>query len=277
MGHLVANYHTHNKLCNHAVGECSDYVKEAIRLNMKEIGLSDHDPIPEEFMSKEDYNDNLCYRNMTYDQFENIYLNEVDEVKKKYSNDIKIYAGLECEYLEGHDDYYKSLLKRLDYLNLGVHFFKDKYGNIINSYHKIDTNNVIDYANTCVKGMRTGMFKILVHPDLFMFDYKNINGERKFDENAIKASKMILEEAEKLGIYVEVNVNGLANSRKYHSYEWLYPYYEFWNLAKDYKNLKIVIGIDAHDPKSLDSTDIDLVKEFVKNYNLNILDTIKWD
>ena len=276
MGRLLANYHTHNKLCNHAVGNCTDYVCEAIKLGYKEIGLTDHDPIKEDFMSKEDYEDNWCQRNMKIDEFYNIYLKELAYVKENYSDKISIKTGLECEYIDGKDDYYKELLSHLDYLNLGAHFFLGSNNKIVNSYHKIDYTNVLEYAYAIVRAINTGLFKILVHPDLFMFDYKNINGERKFDEQAIKASRIILDECEKKNIYVELNVNGLANSRKYNSPDWLYPFYDFWALAKEYKNLKIIIGVDAHDPKALDSGDIDQVKEFAKKLNLNVLDKVEW-
>ena len=45
MGHLLANYHTHNRLCNHAVGNCEDYVKTAIELNMEKICFTEHHDI----------------------------------------------------------------------------------------------------------------------------------------------------------------------------------------------------------------------------------------
>ena len=43
---IIADYHTHTKLCNHAFGMPIDYVKEAIKLGMKGIGISDHNPVP---------------------------------------------------------------------------------------------------------------------------------------------------------------------------------------------------------------------------------------
>lgn len=155
-----------------------------------------------------------------------------------------------------------------------MHYFKDSKGNIINSYSQINYTNVLEYAKTACMGMKTGLFKTLVHPDLFMFNYKNINGERRFDENAIKASKMILDCALETGTYIEVNVNGLSNSLKYHSDEWLYPYDEFWSLASQYKGLHIIIGVDAHNPDSLDSEAIDMVKDFTKRMGLKIEDKI---
>lgn len=272
MGHLKNNYHTHNRLCNHAQGGALDYVKKAVSLGMEEIGLSDHGPIPCRFMSHDEFISNLCYRNMSLDEFYNIYLPEVNEAKLKYQGDIKVLKALEVEYIPGEEEFYASLKEHLDYLNLGVHYFKDSKGNIINSYSQINYTNVLEYAKTACMGMRSGLFRTLVHPDLFMFEYKNIKGERRFDEAAIEASKMILDCAKETGTYLEVNVNGLSNSLKYHSDEWLYPYDEFWSLASKHKDLHIIIGVDAHNPEALDSEAIDMVKEFTKRMGLMIED-----
>ncbi len=274
MGHLKSNYHTHNRLCNHAVGDIKDYVEKAINLGMDELGLSDHGPVLARFMSKELFLETLSYRNMSLDVFYNVYLPQLEEAKNKYKDKIKIYKGLEIEYIEGEEPFYKELLSHLDYMNLGLHFFKDKNGNIINSYWNINHKNILDYADVAIKGMSTGLFKTLVHPDLFMFGYKNKYGKRVFDEVCEEASKRIIEAAIKYDCYLEVNVNGLKNSKKYDSIEWLYPSYEFWCIASTYKDLKIVIGVDAHNPEDLDSSDIDLVKEFCKKLNLNVLEYI---
>lgn len=274
MAHLKTNYHTHNQLCNHAVGNCEAYVLKAIELKMEEIGLSDHGPILTSFMSKDDYMANLCYRYMSMDTYKNIYLKELDEVSSKYSNKIKIYKGLEVEYLKAQEDFYRELKKDLDYLLAGIHYFEDN-GKIVNSYSEVTYKNVLAYANTAVNAIKSGLYVCLVHPDLFMFDYKNINGERKFDENAILATKMIIEAAIENDVYLEINCNGISNSRKYKSDAWLYPYYEFWNIAKEYKDLKIVIGVDAHNPNSLESEDIKDVLDFVKNNNIKVEQYLK--
>ena len=274
MGHLKNNYHTHNRLCNHATGDVADYVKKAIALGMEELGLSDHGPVLTRFMSKEMFLETLSYRNMSLDTFYNVYLPEIEQVKEQYNEQIKIYKGLEIEYIQGEEEFYKELLSRLDYMNLGLHFFKDSNGNIINSYWNINHENVIEYALAAIKGMSTGLFKVLVHPDLFMFGYKNKDGKREFDNECEKASRMIIEAAIKYDCYVEVNVNGLKNSKKYNSDAWLYPSYEFWKLASQYKDLKIIIGVDAHNPDDLDCSDIDQVLDFCKRLNLNISEKI---
>lgn len=276
MKHLRANYHTHNRLCNHAVGGAEDYVKKAISLNMEEIGLTDHGPILTRFMTKDEYINNMCQRNMSLDVFNDIYLSELDEVCKKYKDQIVIKKGIEIEYIEAEEGFYKEIKSHLDYMNLGVHFFK-KDGRTINSFREVTHENVIDYANVAVRGMESGLYKTLVHPDVFMFGYTNINGERKMDEAARKAARIIFEGAIKNNVYLEVNVNGLSNTKRYNpDGEWLYPCKDFWEVAKEYPEAKIIIGIDAHSPEALESDDIEEVINFTKELGLNILPKMEW-
>ena len=274
MGTLLANYHTHNHLCNHAVGTVSDYVKKAISLKMKEIGISDHNPTPINFMDKEKYYSSKTYRHMKLDEFYSVYLEELKEAKELYSNKIKIYSGLECEYIKKRHDYFKMLRDELDYMVLGMHFYV-KGRKSFDTYEDVTYKNVMDYAKACVDGMRSGLFTIMAHPDVFMCGYKDKNDERKFDKYAMKASKLIIEEAIKNDMYLEININGLRFTRKHGSDEWFYPCLDFWKLVANYKDAKIVFGIDCHDPEFMESEDIDKVKEFAKSLNLNVLDFIE--
>ena len=41
---MIANYHTHNRWCKHAVGEIEDYVKVALDENFVELAITDHVP-----------------------------------------------------------------------------------------------------------------------------------------------------------------------------------------------------------------------------------------
>lgn len=275
MSKLKANYHTHNQLCNHAVGDSESYVLKAIELGMEELGLSDHAPIPLFTTSAKDFIRNWSFRNMSYDVFENVYLPEVNEVIEKYSNQIKLYKAVETEYNIKYNDYYKSLRDRLDYMLLGMHYFYigDK---CINSYGDINYTNVKYYAQTSVEAMESGLFKIFAHPDLFMFSYKNINGERKFDDEAIKCTRTIIESAIKNDVYLELNCNGLYNSYKRNSKEWLYPYKEFWMIVKEYKDAKVIISADAHNPNDLAGEYIKEVINFAKEMGLKIQEKIEF-
>ena len=41
---LLTNYHTHHDRCKHAKGDVEAYVKEAVKHNYAEIGMSCHTP-----------------------------------------------------------------------------------------------------------------------------------------------------------------------------------------------------------------------------------------
>lgn len=120
--------------------------------------------------------------------------------------------------------------------------------------------------------METGIFNCLVHPDLFYFQYKDENGNHTFDCHCKKVTRMLVEAAIKNNVYLEVNANGPANSRKYgvNDSDWLYPLKEFWTIAKEYKDLKIVIGADSHNPENLWNQDVADVEAFTKELELNI-------
>lgn len=270
------NYHTHAYYCNHAKGTVEDYVKAAYDFGFEEIGMTDHAPILESFMTEKEYKHNWCHENMKMDIVPE-YLSAINECKEKYKGKIKVYSGFETEFIPEHLEFYKKLRNMVDYLNLGIHYFKDKNGKIINCYSEIDYKNVGEYADTCISGMESGIFNVLVHPDLFMFGYKNKNGLREFDEEAIKASRRIIESAINNNIYLEVNANGLKNSSIYGGDEnnWLYPFKRFWLLAKEYKDLKIIIGADAHEPSHLANENVKKVCDFAKDINLNILDKME--
>ena len=52
--------------------------------------------------------------------------------------------------------------------------------------------------------------------------------------------------------------------------------YVFWNIAKDYKDLKVIIGVDCHDPILLGSDNIRLVEEFKDELGIKVLDKLEY-
>ena len=275
MAKLKTNYHTHNQLCNHAVGDSEAYVLKAIEIGLEEIGLSDHVPNPLSIISAKDFKRNWSFRNMSLDVFENVYLPELDEVIEKYGDKIKIYRGIESEYNIKHHDYFKYIREKLDYMVLGLHYFFDG-DKCINSYGEVDYNTIKFYAKTAVEALESGLFKIFGHPDVFMFSYKNINGERKFDDAAREASRIIIESAIKNNVYLELNCNGLYNTYKRGNKEWLYPYKDFWMIVKEYKDAKIIISADAHSPEDLDGSYVEEVINFAKELGLDVCDKVEF-
>lgn len=267
---LKNNYHTHLKLCNHAVGMTEDYVKAAISINMDELGMTDHAPIPNYFMTQSEHENNWTDENMSEKDFYDIYIPDVKSAKEKYKNEIKVFLGLESEYLKKHHEYYKKLRESLDYMIVGIHFFQSAE-KVLNSYADLTYKTIYDYANNAIDAISSGLFKILAHPDLFMFNYKDENGNRNFDENCEKVARMIIEKAIEKNVYLEMNVNGIRNSEKYgNGARWLYPDYNFWKIASEYKNLKVIVSGDCHDPKHLCAKENDDVLKMASDLGIEI-------
>ena len=109
---MIANYHTHTRWCNHAKGEAEDYIKEAIRLGLKEIAMTDHVP----------HIDNTDPARMKWEEFD-AYNQLLDEAIAKYKDQITIYKGFECEYYPEALDFYKKLINEYGYtvMVLGQH------------------------------------------------------------------------------------------------------------------------------------------------------------
>ena len=257
---MKSNYHTHNYRCKHAKGKIEDYVKMAIAEGFDEIGISDHLPHPGMDI---DNGSRMNYEDLPE------YFKEIDEVIKKYGDKISIKKSMECEYFPHFEWLYKELLEeyKVDYLLLGAHFFPYNGEWVYVGRANLTPEKLDCYVDFVVKSMKTGLFKCLAHPDLFGLDYIN------WDEHAIKSSRKILKAAEELDIPIEINVNGFRKPKvKYNNGErYSYPIKDFWKLAKEY-NVKIIVGIDAHNPCEM--ADLDIGLKFAKELGLSLIDRL---
>ena len=275
---MKANYHTHTKLCGHAIGMSEDYILEAIKNGFVEIGFSDHGPIPRSFMSTRDYHNNMLDCQMNEQDFDKIYLVDIEKSIRKFSSQISIRKGLEIEFLEGKNEYYRSLLSKLDYLSLGVHYFETPFG-IINSYDSNSKDYIEFYAETVEKALATGYFKILNHPDIYLMNYSDDSGKYIFDEKCQRVARRIIEASIKNGVYLEINGGGPR--RGYISYNnvlrYTYPREEFWKIVEEYKGVKVIIGCDTHNPVELYDDIIKELENSSKRYNINISERLTFE
>lgn len=259
---MKTNYHTHNYRCNHAEGTVEDYVKVAIESGLDEIGISDHLPHPGKDIDNKS--------RMLYNEVSN-YFTEIDEAINKYHNKISIKKGMECEYFDDLKWFYNELKNeyKVDYLILGVHFFKYKDNWVYIGNVNLTPDILEVYVDFVIESMCTGLFKYIAHPDLFGLSY------RDWDEHAIRASRRILKTAEDLDMPIEINVNGMRKPKiKYNQGErYKYPVKEFWELSKEYK-VKRIIGIDAHNPYEL--KDLQMGLDFAKELGLNVIEKLEF-
>lgn len=256
------NFHTHHYLCGHAKGNSKDYIKEAINKGYSEIGISDHGPLPIK----------PPFPRMSYDEFLNIYLKDIEESIKEFGDQIKIYKGLEIEYIHGYDEFYEELKEKTDYLILALHYYSGDE-NTINNKSSYDVNNHAKlslYTGLAVKAMNTGLFKIFAHPDIFMSGYGEI------DSFAIDAIDIIIDAAKQNDVALEFNCEGLRKGKRKvinGRNDYLYPNLKFWEIVAR-SDVKVIIGSDCHIPELLDDEHMNLARTIVKDLKLNVINSI---
>lgn len=257
---MKANYHTHTLRCGHAEGTDEQYVKAALSQKFDVLGFSDHVPWP----YKSSFT-NPGVR-MLLSQMDE-YLASVRRLKEKYAGQIDILTGFECEHFPQYMGWLKEMAeeKQLDYLILGNHYDEtDETG----MYFGLSTTaaHLRRYVDSTVKGIETGLFAYLAHPDLFLRRY------RPFDANCRQAAKDLAQACAAHQLPMEYNLHDRYLSPR--TRRTSYPHPEFFEIAAD-AGVKIIIGLDAHEPKELsDPTQWDLAQRELHAYGELFIDRI---
>lgn len=272
------NYHIHSKYCKHAKGELFEYLDFSIKGNLKEIGISDHMPLSKNLLKSFyrfiEKSGSLSSR-MDMNEIQK-YLSEIDVLKK--NDKVKVFSGFECEYNSFDLDYLEYLKSQVDYLNLGVHYvYKDKLlydfmNNLVTdgeNSRNIQLSDIEIYTENCVKAISSGLFNVLVHPDVFMKNFDN----DIIDENIKKWSKRIIEAAIENKVFLELNTSDIFKAKKKNR-RIRYPSDSFWKIVSEYKDAKILIGTDAHQPERVCDFQLEFISDFIKKHNLTIVDAI---
>lgn len=224
----MKNYHTHTKRCYHALNTEEEYIQAAIQSGYTELGFSDHTP----WRYESSFHSTM---RMEEDKLEG-YVKTLRGLKEKYKDQISIKIGLECEYFEKYMDWLRDTVEEyeLDYLILGNHYDDtDETG--IYFGMPLNKQQLTKYVNNCIKGLNTGLYSYIAHPDLA--DY---NTNDPFYKQEM--TRLCLE-AKRLDIPVEFNLLGYKTYRNY-------PNDEFFHIVKEVGN-KVIIGTDAHECRDL--------------------------
>lgn len=241
---LQANYHTHSRWCNHAVGEIEDYLEKAISLGFKEIALTDHVPHKEGFSW------------IPFDQLGQ-YNIAIDEAIAKYQDRIRIFKGFECEHILSEVDYYKRLIEEYGYTFLiqGQHLAGKNCE--VNAFNCHEEDEILIYADSVCEGIASGFYKLLAHPDVVYSSYKG-----PWSPKQERAFHQIFACCEEYHQPVEINASGLRGDRGY-------PRQEVFSIAKQY-DLRFLINSDAHDPAWLYDDITMKAEQFAQDLDLPI-------
>lgn len=259
---IVRDGHIHSPYCPHGTKDDFElYVEQALRLGLKEITFTEHMPLPWGFADSK----LLESCAPTLDRVE-AYFKDLDSLKAKYKQDIKINTGFEVDYVEGYETEIKDLLdeygSKLADSILSVHFIK-----LEDKYYCVDMNletfgrlaeklggveKVYDrYYETLLKAIKAdlGAFKPkrIGHPTLVRI----FNTKYPLEYTNTDLLEEIIKEIKTRDYEIDFNTAGL---RKPYCRE-IYPSGVFANLAERY-SVKKVYGSDAH-------TALDVGRDFV--------------
>ena len=251
------NYHTHTYRCGHAAMiPDEDYVKAAIEAGFKTLGFSDHGPF-KEYSKKTD--------RMDYDEFQG-YLDSIYGLKEKYKDQIDIKVGCEFEYFNEHLDQIEEIASRTEYLILGQHYTSPDAHHDYCSVYNTHADLYL-YRDLVCKGMESGKFIYLAHPDYFC------GAIDEFDEVCEEISRDIAMTAVKTNTPLEVNIKLRDRRPRLYAdgYHVMYPYRRMWEIFSEYP-IRAVYGFDAHDADLLkDMSNYTKAEEILKGIDLDFV------
>ncbi|WP_050181116.1 histidinol-phosphatase HisJ [Domibacillus robiginosus] len=119
---MLRDGHIHTQYCPHGSTDSFDqYIERALGLGFSEITFTEHAPLPEGFMDPAPSRDS----SMRKSDLE-LYLRDVEYVKKQYASSLTIYTGLEVDFIPGFEKETTQFLTEygphLDDAILSVHF-----------------------------------------------------------------------------------------------------------------------------------------------------------
>ena len=245
------NYHTHTTRCGHASGKDEDYIKKAIEAGIKHLGFSDHAP----FIFPDGYEGNW---RVPMAEAEG-YVRDLNLLREKYKDKIKISIGFEMEYYTEHFDKMLEFVKKIgaEYLILGQHFILGEYPCGIGSIGPTDNAEYLKtYVDEVILAMKSGAFTYVAHPDIMRF-----TGDK--DTYRYEITRLCLA-AKEFNVPLEINMLGVR-------YKKHYPNEEFWQIVGE-TGAPVTIGIDAHnDADMLNKEPLKVAEQIIKKYSLNYI------
>lgn len=254
--------HIHSPYCPHGTkDDFEEYIINAIAAGFTEISFTEHLPLPAGFKDPSPTNDSA----MDLELFEK-YIDDVNEMKIKYKDEIKINLGTEIDYIEGYEYEIRGLLNKygnqIDDSILSVHMIKvgtgyrcidysaEEFGDISDSLGGV--NKVYDkYYETVKKALlaNLGIYKPcrIGHLNLV----RKFNKCYPYDYSNNETLNEILKIIKDNGYELDYNVAGL----RVKTCKEAYIAGELLDRVKEL-GIPMVLGSDSHSAK------------FVKNYEL---------
>jgi len=240
-----SNFHTHSLYCD-GKSSLDEIINEAIKLNIINLGFSSHAPLK-------------LKNEWAMPNFETLekYILEIETLKKKPYQNLKIFTGLEADHTPLLSTNFEELKEKynLDYVIGAVHlvkkvdieepwFIDGPEENFINGLKNVFQNDiktaVYAYFNQLFEMLQTQKFDIIAHFDKIKLN----NANRFFDENEkwyIDLCLQTLELIKEKDVIMEINTRAFYKMKR----KDFFPSFYLIEKAKE-MNIKIIINSDAH-------------------------------
>lgn len=245
----LTNYHSHCSFCD-GRAPLEEFVKEAISQGFYSYGVSSHAPLP--FPTR---------WTMEWEQME-AYLDEFNNLRQKYADEIELYVGLEIDYLneESNPSVARFTELPLDYRIGSVHLLYDAAGEVVDidcspavfkervdRHFNGDVLRVVRmYFDRLFRMVELGGFDILGHADKMHYNASCYH-PGLLDEPWYEAlMKDYFSLVASRGYLVEIN------TKAYDSLGTFYPNSRYWELMKEYQ-IKVLVNSDAHYPERINA------------------------
>lgn len=254
---MKRNGHIHTPFCPHGTKDSFEqYIEQAIQYNFDDITFTEHAPLPTGFVDPTPLQDS----GMREEDVQ-IYLQQLQQLKKQYAKQINIRIGFEVDYIIGYEKQTKEWLhtygELIDDAILSVHFLKigDKYvcidysedvfmetvaevGSVERLYHLYyDT-----VQQSIIADLGTFKPKRIGHPTL-IHKFQHIHKETVNDDKRIE---QVLNAMKNHHLELDVNSAGYAKKFCLESY----PPIRYIEQAKQLQ-IPLVFGSDAHQANDL--------------------------
>ena len=228
---MIANYHTHTWRCGHAEGSEQDYVRQAVKADLKILGFSDHTPY--DFFDAVPRNRPMRMKPEELPE----YAAAIRKLANEYRDQLQIIAGVEAEY---YPKYFPRLLEMLkengiQYMILGQHFLGNEIGEPYSGRPCSDHKVLERYVSQTIEALDTGLFTYFAHPDLIHFVGNSSVYEREV--------RKLCQAAKRTETPLELNLLGIRENRHY-------PNERFWQIAAE-EGSTVILGSDAHKPQNV--------------------------
>lgn len=183
----LVDYHTHSILSD-GKNSYEEMILSAISKNLDEIGLSDH----------------VCFKPVDWAiRLEDIPVmtSQIQHLKLKYQDQIKIRYGIELDYIPGKEKELKSLIESIpvDYVIGSIHFIGDWNFDMDQSLYGKWSNDKLyaKYFNLVKQAAQSDLFDVIGHIDIIkkFRIYPETSQSQLFEETiqVLKSHNLVVE------------------------------------------------------------------------------------